>query len=215
MSPGSNIEAENTIDIAASATVRSDDQYEQLHQRPPVVRFQSDMIAQLGGPSKFISADTRWYGTTRPRGVFARATGNAPRLSKEKRTAAWTLLWNHPAAADWPGASAMDGSDEAVTSGGAFGRQAAGWLRRSATPRTVKAFELARPGRRSTAAQMKLSTTITNTSRRANGIVRPAAVQADTSTASAPGHDNPPPTAAAWIASNKFDRLQRDGCHRV
>jgi len=222
MSPGNNMKAMYTVDIAASAAAYQAATAAQKDSidTHPVIRFNADLLAQLDWAQRqgftFRGHTLIWHSQT-PAELFRSGyTSSGARLSKEKMTermdhyigGVLRLIHN-----SWPGLlSALDVVNEAVTDAGLDRTDSEWYLTFGDNRYILKAFELTRKHTLTLGeSQIKLYYNDYNTHlpAKADGIVRICTPIFQSGWLDGIGmqeHDsNTSPTAEQWIASyDKF-----------
>ena len=228
MSPGNNMKAENTLDIAASAAAYAAASTQALKDSAdihPVVRFNVDMIAQLNWAKRqgftFRGHVLIWHQQTPAQFFRSGYTTSGTRLTKEKMIQRMDHYLHEIIRLiheGWPGLfSAMDVVNEAVNDGTGTDRTTGTeWYSTFGDNSYImKAFELVRKYTvQYSETQMKLYYNDYNTENpaKADGIVRvcgPIFRAGYLDGIGLQGHDAiGRPTAAQWIAAyNKFDPI--------
>jgi endo-1,4-beta-xylanase len=223
MSPGNNMKAFYTVDIAASAKAYAEAKGDKKAEADvkPVVRFNGDLIAQLNWAKRngfvFRGHTLVWHSQTAPEFFKSGYSASGERLSRElmdKRMDYYISEVMRLIHESWPGVvTAMDVVNEAVTDDGSFRKAGNEWYATFGDSSYVmRAFELARKysvkyGEKG----MKLYYNDYNThaSRKADGIVELCKPIHDAGYLDGIGmqdHDSLySPSAADWISSyNKF-----------
>lgn len=228
MSPGNNMKPQYTVDIAASAAsynaAASDSERDSINTHP-VVRFNSNLIAQLDWAKRqgftFRGHTLVWHSQTPGTSFFRTGySDGGERLTKEKMTERMgnyikeVIRLIHE---NWPGLlSAMDVVNEAVNESGSDRTSDSEWHTTFGdNSYLMKAFELTRKYTveyGETQIKLYYNDYNTHSSGKADGIVRICSPIFQAGFLDGIGmqdHDaNNSPTAAQWIATyNKFDPI--------